>query len=282
MSNDDIRLKEILQTFWRHKALAIVFIFGITAVVGVAAYTLPKEYEAAIVIEPTSDTSNSGQNALGSIGSNLAALAGMSTGADQKKTESVAVLQSASLTDRFIRENNLMPILFASKWDAAHSRWNVTDPKKIPTLWKSNEYFRKSVRAVTTDSKTGLVTLTITWTDPALATAWANGIVALVNDFQRDTAIAQSERNIAYLSAEAAKTDVVGIKQSIYSLLEREYGKAMLAKGDREYAFKVIDRAITPERASYPNKIVWILTAFFASTSLYFFIIFCVVVWSKD
>ncbi len=281
-ADDEIRLREIIEAFWRHKMLGLVLILGSTAAVGLTAFLVPKEYEASTTIEPTSEKSDSNQSgSLGSIGSNLAALAGLSAGSDQKKTESVAVLQSATLSAKYIQDNNLMPILFAKRWDAVHSRWKVTDPDRMPTLWKANEYFRKSVRSVTTDSKTGLVTLTVTWTDPAVATVWANGLVQLANSFQRNAAIAESERDIAYLTAEAAKTDVLGIKQSIYSLLEREYNKAMLAKGNYEYAFKIIDRAIAPERPSYPNKLVWTLVAFFTSLSFYMFVAFCIVAWSK-
>jgi uncharacterized protein involved in exopolysaccharide biosynthesis len=262
--------------------LGLVMVLGLTTAVGVASFLAPKEYEASTMIEPTSDNSNSAQTgALGSLGSNLIALAGLSAGSDTKKTESVAVLQSATLTEKYIQDNNLMPILFAKQWDAAHSRWKATDPARIPTLWKTNEYFRKNVRSLTTDSKSGLLTLTITWTDPVLAANWANGLVQLANDFQRNAALADSQRDIDYLSGEAAKTDVLGIKQTIYSILEREYSKAMLAKGNNEYAFKIIDRAQVPERPTYPNKLVWILVAFFTSVSFYFFIAFCIVVWSK-
>jgi len=50
-----------------------------------------------------------------------------------------------------------------------------------------------------TDPKTGLVTLSITWNDPNIAAKWANGLVRMANDYLRDQAIEESERNIAYL-----------------------------------------------------------------------------------
>jgi hypothetical protein len=100
-------------------------------------------------------------------------------------------------------------------------------------------------------------------------------MVALANDYQRDRAITESERNIAYLTAQAGKTEVIGIQQVIYSLLETEYNTAMLARGNPEFAFKIIDPAVVPEKPSFPDRTVWILTALFTSLSITVFAAFC-------
>jgi uncharacterized protein involved in exopolysaccharide biosynthesis len=137
-----------------------------------------------------------------------------------------------------------------------------TDPEEIPTLWKANDLFKKKVRAVATDSKTGLVTLTITWTDPKIAAQWANDLVKSANNYLREKAIEQSERNIAYLNDQAAKTDAVGIRQAMYSILQVEINKAMLARGSEEYAFKVIDPATVPEKKTSPKRSLWLASGF--------------------
>jgi hypothetical protein len=50
---------------------------------------------------------------------------------------------------------------------------------------------------------------------------WANELVRMTNDYLRDQAIQESERNIAYLNDQASKTDAVGAKQAIYALPKR-------------------------------------------------------------
>jgi uncharacterized protein involved in exopolysaccharide biosynthesis len=202
--------------------------------------------------------------ALGSSLSGLAALAGVTVGADSKKSESIAVLQSEELTTAYIRQKNLLPILFFKNWDGAAKKWNVDDPKDAPTLWKANQYFKKNVRKISTDGKTGLLTLTITWRDAALAADWANGLVSMTNAYLRNKAITESERNIKYLYEEAGKSNVVEARQAIYAVLETEINKQMLARGTTEYAFKVLDPAVPPEKASSPKKTVWILMGFVA------------------
>src|SRR6185437_15198014 len=118
------------------------------------------------------------------------------------------------------------------------------------------------------DNKTGMVTLKVRWKDANLAAKWANGLVKLTNDYARQAAIAESDRNIAYLTQQAAATDVLGIKQAIYNLLQSEISKNMIAKGTPEYAFKVIDPALVAEKAAFPQKTIWVLAAFFISCIL--------------
>jgi hypothetical protein len=168
-------------------------------------------------------------------------------------------LQSEVLTEKYIRDNNLLPVLYQEKWDAARHLWLEKDPKKIPTLWKANRYFAKGIRNVTENRRTNLVTLTITWTDPAVAATWANGLVALTNDYLRQVAIHQSDTNLNYLNDQAAKATDVFIRQTIYSLMEAELKNAMIARGDPNYALKVIDPAVPPERASFPTHSLWAL-----------------------
>jgi uncharacterized protein involved in exopolysaccharide biosynthesis len=279
---DEIRIKDLIELLLQYRYRTALFVIGCTVLVGVVSFFIPKEYDAAVIISPvtnTSDKSFGGGGALGSLGG-LAALAGMSFGSDSKKAESVATLQSQALTGRYIRENNLLPILYADLWDARQGKWTVTDPKKTPTLWKAIQDF-KHVRTISADTKTGLVTLTIRWKDAQLATKWANGLVKLTNDYEREAALVESDRNVAYLTQQAAGTEVVGIKQAIYNLLQTEINKSMIARGTDEYAFKVIDPAIVSERAAFPQKTIWVLTAFFGSMILAIFCAFCRVAWRK-
>jgi uncharacterized protein involved in exopolysaccharide biosynthesis len=90
----------------------------------------------------------------------------------------------------------------------------------------------------------------------------------MANDFRRNKAITESENNIVYLNSEAAKTDVVGVKQAIYSILQKEISKIMLARGDEEYALKVLDPATPPEKPTLPPMIVWVIGGFFGGLGL--------------
>ncbi len=282
--DDEIRIKDLIQTLHEHRLGAMLFVLACTGLVGTLSFLLPKRYDAMIIVSPVSSTAEhnfGGSSTMGTL-SGLAALAGLNVGNDSKKAESMATLQSEALTERYIHDNNLLPVLFADKWDAVRSTWKTADPRNMPTLWKANQYFKHSVRSITTDTKTGMVTLTIRWTDAATAARWANGLVKMANDYLREAALAEADRNVAYLTEQATNTDAVGIKQATYFLLQSELSKAMIAKGTQEYAFKIVDPAVPPERAAYPQKTIWVLAAFFGSCLFATFGAFCKVAWQRS
>jgi uncharacterized protein involved in exopolysaccharide biosynthesis len=263
---------------------SITLAFGLIA--GINAYFSPKWYEAAVVLSPVATSAASGLagagsgSGLGALGG-LAAMAGLNIGNDSKKSESVATLVSEALTERYIEENNLLPIIYEKKWDAARHTWKKID-KNTPTLWKTYQYFKKSLRAVETDTKTGIISLKITWKDPALAATWANGLANLTNKVLREKAIRESERNIAYLSDEAAKTNIVEARQAIYSIMQGEINRAMLARGADEYAFKIIDPARTPERKTSPITTLWGVVGMFVGFFLSAFAVIAHASWTRS
>ena len=281
----ELRLSELLNALRRRKWLISCFVVASMAAAGLVGWWLPKSYKAVIVISPVSSTQGSGQ--LGGMGSllsqfgGLASLAGLSPGSDTKRAESLAVLQSEALTEKYIEQHDLLPVLFPKSWDARNKRWLQTNPLYVPTVWKGNEYFKKKVRVVVTDAKTGLVTMTIGWPDPHVAAKWANDLVAMTNDYLRKKAIDESERNIGYLNDQAAKTDVVAVKQAIYTILQTEINKAMLARGNAEYAFKILDPAVPPERPSTPPASFLMLVALIGSLGFSVLVAFIHVAWIK-
>jgi uncharacterized protein involved in exopolysaccharide biosynthesis len=253
---------DVIAVVWRRRWFVLVLTIIGTTAGALAAMLVSPKYAASVLISPVSDrTSHSGLDAaLGSAVSHLggvSALAGLSlSGSDIVKAEAVATLQSAALTERYIRDGNLLPVLFSNKWDGELQRWNVPNPKLVPTLWKGNQYFGK-LRKVEQNAKTGLVTVTITWRDPVVAAQWANDLVRLTNEYMQDKAIQETERNIDYLNEQAAKTNVFELRRAIFDLMESEVKQEMMARGTVEYALKVVDPAIPPENKSSPQPLLW-------------------------
>lgn len=269
---EEISLQEIGQTLWSRRLLILGMVLFSGAVSIILAFTLPQKYEASVVLSPVDEDAAAsklgGAGALLSQFGGLAGLSGISLGGSGKKAEAVATLQSAALTEGFIAERNLLPVLFRSKWDADKKTWNTSDPDEIPTLWKAEKKFRKKIRSVNEDKKTGLVTLTLTWRDPQQAADWANELVTRANRSLRTRAIEQSKKNLEYLNEQLAKTSVVELQKAIYGLTESEIKKIMIANGSDEYAFRVIDPARVAEERSSPLRGVMISVGFLAGLML--------------
>lgn len=285
VTREQVSLKEVLQVLWMRKWLATGFTATLLAAALIAAWLLPKKYEASVLVAAVTETP--GESEMGGLRSimsefsGLSSLAGLSIGADSRRAETIAVLQSRKLTQQYIEDNHLLTVLFAKLWDARHGRWKPTNPEKIPNLWTANEYFKHHVRAVTESKKTGLVTLTITWTDPQLAAEWANGLVKATNDYLRAQASDIADRNVAYLEQQAAKTDEVGVREAIYLVLQSEIDKAMIARGKEQYALKVLDPAVPPAKPSSPKPVMWSLVAVFAGLLLSLLAAFVKVAWQE-
>lgn len=270
---EEISLRELFDAVWARRLLiiALTLAFGIAA--AVVSLLLPEKYEASVVLSPVDDDGSGklgGAGALLSQFGGLASLGGLSLGGGGSKSVAIATLQSHALTEDFIRENDLLPTLYEDDWDAANKRWTITDPEKIPTQWKAERDFAKKVRSVNEDKKTGLVTLTIEWTDPEIAAKWATELVDRTNRRLRAKAIAESQTNLAYLNEQLTKTSVLELQKSIYGLIEAEIKKVMLANGSEEYAFKVIDPARVAEEKVSPKRMLMTAVGLFAGMMLGF------------
>jgi uncharacterized protein involved in exopolysaccharide biosynthesis len=253
-------LAELLHELWRAK-IVIACVMVVCAAAGATFGLLSdKVYEASVTISPVLEEPGGGRlgglSSLASQYGGLASLAGISLPGKDKKDESLAVLQSELLTEAYIRDNDLLPVLYSKQWDAVARVWKTRHP---PTVWKANQYFKKTIRQVSEDRKSGLVMLSIRWKDARVAAKWANDLVKITNDYLRTKAIDESERNMRYLNEQASKGSVVEVQKLVYSMLQDEINKEMIAKGREEYALKVIDPAFVPERASSPGP--WMLGA---------------------
>ena len=259
---DELSLREFLAILESGKWLILIVTLLVTGGATAAAYLMPKTYEAKVVVLPVAGGSGSGSlSTLASKVGGLASLLGVSAGTDYKRTESIAVLKSNALIREYITAHNLIPILYRARWNASLNRWK--DPQNAPTLWDATQLFKKSIRTITVDGKTGLVTVSVNWRNPAVAATWANGLVQLTNDYLRQRAIKEATRDINYLGQEAQQTNVVQLKRAIFTVLQHELEQSMLARGTKEYAVTIIDPAVPPGQPTWPKKKLWIAVGLF-------------------
>ena len=249
-ADDEVSLRELWDIFWRGKwiIIAVTAVFAIGSVV----YALMAEewYRAEVLIAPADEKSTSG---LGGQLGGLAALAGVSVGGGNS-AEAVAVLESRDFAREFIEDLDLVPVFFADEWDDIAGRWTGDDPEDWPEIRGAVKYFHDNVLGVAQDRQSGLVTLAIQWTDPEVAATWATALVRRLNARLRTRALQQAETNVEYLRSELAQTNVVTLQQSIGRLLESELQKLMLARGNEEFAFRVLDSASPPKERVRPNR----------------------------
>jgi uncharacterized protein involved in exopolysaccharide biosynthesis len=244
---------------WRRRlmVIAVSVLFGIAG--DVVAHFSTSIYRGKAVLAPADLEKKSGgsglSSALGSV-SGFAALAGLGLGgSDDATEEALAVMKSESLTEALIRDENLLPELFPKAWDPVAKRWKPG--KKPPTLGAGFRVFDK-IRKVQKDSKTDLITVQIDWMDPVKAANLTNELVERLNDEMRRRALAEADASMGYLQNEIATTVDVNTREAISRLMEEQIRQQMLAHVTKEYALKVVDKAM-PADLDFPVKPIKIL-----------------------
>jgi uncharacterized protein involved in exopolysaccharide biosynthesis len=255
VEDDEIDLREYWRVLVVNKKL-IALVAGVATAISLAtAFLLTPVYRAEVLLAPATSEKSGGLGALAGQFGDLASLAGINiAGGGDSTEEAIATLKSRALTDVFIKENNLLPVLFEDDWDLEGRTWKTRDANKIPTLWRAYEFFNKKIRTVAADKKSGLVTLAIEWKNADQAALWANELVRRVNRQRQKEAIQEAESSIGYLQRQLAKTTSVEVEQAIYRLIEAQTKNIMVAQAREEYAFKVIDPAVPPEKKAKPKR----------------------------
>jgi uncharacterized protein involved in exopolysaccharide biosynthesis len=246
--DDGLDLLALWSIVWSRKYLVIASSFVCALIAVVLALTATEMYRADTVLtEAQSEGMGSGSGLMTQLGG-LAGLAGISLGELGGSHESKALLKSRRLVEEFIKRENLLPQLFPHP-----------NAQRPPTVWFAVEYFRREVLSIREDNRNFVTTVSVRWTDPAVAAAWSNGLVRLANELMRDKAMQEAKRNITYLNAQVAQTDVVEVKRVMYSLVESETKKLMLANARADYAFAIVDPAVTPELRVSPKRTLMVI-----------------------
>ena len=252
---ETIELGALLAILWRHRWWIVASGVICTAIAVLIAIMSTPIFRATVVLVPANNEGSGGLDAaLGQLGG-LASLAGLNVGGGgMEKEEALAVLRSREFTEAFIRDQQLMPVLFAAKWDDKKQSW-LPDTKP-PTPAQAYKYFHQRVRTILQDKKTNLVTLQIDWKDGTMAADWANELVRRLNAEMRGRAIAHADASVGYLEHELESTAVVTTRESINRLIESQIKQRMLANVTQEYSFRVVDKAMAPDADDpvRPNK----------------------------
>jgi uncharacterized protein involved in exopolysaccharide biosynthesis len=256
----------------RRAWIAVSVVLFTAAFIAAALLMTPVYRAVTLVVDASSERGGAAGlgNALGQLGG-LASLAGINVGAGKPIEESIAVLKSREFTESFIRDLDLMPVLFAERWDLQAGRWHNED---APTFAEAFRRFDSSIRSVSQDKKSGLVKIEILWREPELAAQWANELIERLNEEMRARAIASTKASMGYLESELGATTIVETRQAISRLMETQINQRMLANVTKEYALRVVDRALPPDvrDVARPNKLLLFalgpLVGFIAGVSL--------------
>ncbi len=269
--DDEIDLRELFATLWRGKWIIIATTILFAAAGVFYALSKPNIYQASVLLAPTQDEGGSG-GISGQLGG-LASLAGINLGGGGagKTVLAKEILQSRAFLRDFIRRHNLMiPLMATEAWDTKSEQWvinhevynPVTDQwltndegKSLkPTNWDMVNEFKSNHLSVSENKENGMITLSVKSQSPPAAEAWAEQLVYDINEHMREQDVKEAEARIAYLEEKLRETNIAGMQQVFYQLIETETRTVMLANAQDEYVFKTVDPAVIPQEKSDPKR----------------------------
>jgi len=270
---DEIDLRELATVLWAGKKI-IISVAGLFSIIAlIIALTIPNQYQSTAVVSPAQNGNSSMLGNMASQFGGLASLAGIKVaGSEGSETQAaMEILQSWSFVEQFVTNNNFEAQVFAAEgwnretnelrydsdlFDSQESRWVRTPPanKTIePTSWELYKQFSEYL-IVTTDSNTGMISISVEYYSPVLAKQWVDLYVTTINDYMRTRKLEQVNSNIEYLEAQIEKTAITGMKEVFYQIIEEQIKNKMLAEASPEYAFVTISPAMVPEEKSTPKR----------------------------
>jgi uncharacterized protein involved in exopolysaccharide biosynthesis len=257
-------LRKLTISLFRYRWWLIGCTLLFTVAAGIISFVVTPTYLAETTLVPTQNGSGSGVNRsiFGRLGG-LAGLVGISGANKPMVNEAIALLKSRQFTEDFIRDKDLLPVLFADEWDSKSGRWK--SGIRRPDLWEGYLLFDHNIRFVDTDRRTGVITLRIEWRDPKEAAQWANALVRRVNEEMRRRALKKSAKTLQYLKAELKRTNIVVVQNALQDLIEANLKREALANVTPDYVFTVVDPAAPPDRWDKlrPRKSIYVMTGFF-------------------
>ncbi len=241
---------DFVELIWAGRVKIMVAIVITCSVAVLADVLMAPRYKATELLEIRVPHQRlSGLSGLARSLGGLAGLAGASlNGSGNERSVALATLKSRYIIEHFIEKHDLLPVLFANKWDKKSQRWEPMARSKIPTNQDGYKYFTKKLFSVQDDGTTGLVRVVIQWRNPSDAAAWLTDIVTEANARLRKREVNRFKADISYLGKTAESVVVVPVKQSLYSLMAIEYRKLMVAENPEDAPLEVVDPVVVPRR----------------------------------
>lgn len=244
----EVSLLDVIQQSW--KRVLVLTLFGLLVGV-VASFVMTKYYRAEVVV--SASESDSGAAGATSQLAQLAGIAGigLASGGSGYRQEAIATLRSHETAREFIQSKNIAAILAPDEYrgttDGGANDIEVNDQR----INRVTDFFQKHVLDVREDRRTGMVVVSILWSDPRVSAEWANALVRLTDEKLRGRRRIDAKKSLELLEEVIAQTNAVELKQTLYRMYQFELEKLMQTQVRDSLFFRIIDPATPPDEKDY-------------------------------
>ena len=200
-----------------------------------------------------------------------------------------------------IEQNQLLPVLFPEQWDKERQAWKKGGvfglslnplyylsraispapprpavPKKdpdAPEMWDALRTL-DGILKVTNNVKENTIVISAEFRDPEIAARIVEYALKTLTDYMSSEAKRVAATNRVYLEQQLATTLDPLIKQKTYNLIAEQIELAMMSEVKENFAFKVIDPPLAPDKKTKPKRSQMVVLSFVAALFIGIFMAF--------
>lgn len=201
IEEDEINLLDYWRVILKHKKLIRNLFFTSTILTAIVSLLMTKTYRAETTLMSVSSSSSQGlASQLSSLPFAGAFLGSASVSDPLNKIYNVLI--SRSVSESVINTLELKKVLFEDEWDDGSKQWDDEEPFMEDTIRKLNKLL-----SISKDSKSGLVTIIITYNDPQLCAKIVNQFTMELQQTLNEKTFSVAKKNRIEIEKELNKTN---------------------------------------------------------------------------
>jgi len=284
---EEISLLDYWRVIQKHKKLIGRIVLVTVVLTAVVSLFMKNIYESKALITPVTPKESSSTGVLATLTQQFGALPGMlgpPTAGGTSAAELVNLLKSNIVREKMIDKNNLLPVLFPEQWDAEKKAWKKGGISLNPLVWVSKaikwvmpqgQKVRKKdddvpdimdglraledIITVKNNLKENTITITVDYPDPEMSAKMVAFLLDALNENMTGESRRVAKINKDYLEDQINKNSDPFIKQKIYFLIAQQIETMMMAEVKENFAFKVLDPPMVPDKKIKPKRTVMVL-----------------------
>jgi len=284
---DEIDLRELFETIWKHKIFITVFVFIVTSLAIVYALDKPNEYKIYTVLAPQEQSKASKLGGLGA----LASMAGVNLGGGNAGvTPAVAfnnLLNDYAFMKNFIVKRRIdkkllsgelqKDYVFALNYDGVYKFFNGDKSVEKQKVNIFNIYKQiKNSFSVNTDKKTGLITVSFMSPNRKFAYYVLTSFLTDATKYLVNRNLQDINSKIKRYQKSLQKTDNIELKAELAKLISNLIKQKVYINSSKYYKVTVLTDPYIPnvKDKAKPKRGLIVIVAFITSFILAIFLVF--------
>jgi uncharacterized protein involved in exopolysaccharide biosynthesis len=260
---EEIDLLRYWQIIWkRRKIIGCIVAAAVFAAIAGSLFMTDIYQAKAVIIPVAGKEAGGGGSGLAALVQQFGALPSAPLSSSTNTSEIVSLLNSNILREKVIREYNLMPILFYEKWNKELKTWKQGDTlwgmkifkdTSAPKTWDALRMLEQIVK-ITRNNKDNTIVISADFHDPELAARIVDYYLMTLTNYMSSEVKRVAATNRKYLEEQLGSTTDPFIKQKTYNMIAEQIETGMMAEVKENFAFKVIDPPMAPDKKIKPQR----------------------------